>query len=96
MKSGTEVFKNRTAVHLQMDNRLDYMTEYPVATAILEILFTGYYILEFVKDGRLSECLDTGRLSSLELVLDLNAPGTVDSISVYAVELIVPPKNNNA
>ncbi|MBA7495370.1 hypothetical protein ES702_05952 [subsurface metagenome] len=96
LKSGTEVFKNRTAVHLQMDNRVDYMTEFPVATAILENLFNGYYLLEFVKDGRLSECLDTSRLSSLELVLDINAPGTVDSISVYAVELIVPPKINNA
>ena len=54
----------------------------------------GYYILEFVKDGRLTECLDTSRLSSLELTLDVVAVDAVDHldfIDVYLTELIRPP-----
>lgn len=100
IKSGTEVFKNRIAGFLQGDNRLERGIEVPEqdgsAAAVdhyfLEHNLEGYYLLEFVKDGRLTECLDTSRLSSLELELDVNHPGTVDFIDVYPVELIAPPK----
>ena len=81
-----------------MDNRLDYAQENPVSTAAalgghdyINNLRDGWYILEFVRDGRLTECLDTSRLSSLELILDVNNPGTTDVITVMPVELIVPP-----
>lgn len=101
IKSGTEVYKNGNALHFQMRNRLDYMLECPVSTAAalggadyINNLLTGYYMLEFVRDGRLTECLDTSRLSSLELILDVNNPGTTDILSIYPVELIVPPVQN--
>ncbi len=99
IKAGTEVFKNRIASFLQMDNRLECGIEVPNvdsdAAAVdhysLEHLLEGYYLLEFVKDGRLTECLDTGRLSSLELLLDVNNVGAADFVEVYPVELIRPP-----
>jgi len=98
LQAGTEVFKYRIAGCLQADNRLDYAIEVPERTAsaaalnhrLQELLLEGYYVLEFVKDGRLTECLDTARLSSLELVLDVANPGTNDFIDVYPCELIRP------
>lgn len=98
LQAGTEVFKYRIAGGLQASNRLDYQMQIPELTAsaaalnhrLLENLQEGYYILDFVKDGRLTECLDTSRLSSLDLVLDVAHPGTVDTIDVYPVELIRP------
>ncbi len=91
LKSGTEVFKQRDSLHLQMDNKIEFGLEVPVSTAILENRLDGYHILEFVKDGRLTECLDSSRLSTLELISTVAHPGTVDMLSVYPVELIVPP-----
>ncbi len=100
IKAGTEVFKNRFAGFLQMDNRLECGIEVAEvdgsAAAVdhyfLEHLLEGYYLLEFVKDGRLTECLDTSRLSSLELMLDVNTVGTSDFIDIYPCELIRPPQ----
>lgn len=99
LKSGTEVYVNRAAYHLQMDNRVDYQLENPVSLAAAlggaeyeNLIRTGWYFVEFVRDGRLTECLDTSRLSSLEFVLDVNHPGTTDSVTIYPVELIVPPQ----
>jgi len=101
LQAGTEVFKYRIAGTLSYDNRLDYMIEVPellqqgAAAAIdhrlTEYPLEGYYVLEFVKDGRLTECLDTSRLSSLELILDVAHPGTEDFIDVFPCELIRPP-----
>ncbi len=99
LKSGTEVFKYRIAGFLQACNRLDYEMEVPEIISdaaalnhrLEEQSLEGYYILEFVKDGRLTECLDTSQLSSLELELDVASVGTVDVIDVYLTELIRPP-----
>jgi len=98
LQAGTEVFKYRIAGCLQADNRLDFQMQVPERTGsaaalnhrLQELTQEGYYILEFVKDGRLTECLDTQRLSSLELILDVAHPGTDDFIDVYPVELIKP------
>jgi len=100
--SGTEVFKYRAAGFLQACNRLDKAMEVPELMAdaalthrLLERRLEGYYILEFVKDGRLTECLDTSKLSSLELTLDVVAVDAVDHldfIDVYLTELIRPPE----
>lgn len=99
VKSGTEVFKYRMAGFLQACNRLDYGMEVPEIIGdaaalnhrLEEQCLEGYYILEFVKDGRLTECLDTSRLSSLELELDVVSVGTLDFVDVYLTELIRPP-----
>jgi hypothetical protein len=104
LKSGTEVYKYRIAGPLQANNRLEYMMQVPERTGtaaalnhrLQELLQEGYYVLEFVKDGHLTECLDTSRLSGLELVLDVAHPGTTDFIDVYCVELIAPPIQVNA
>lgn len=98
LKSGAEVYKNVAAYHHMMKNRVDYQLENPVSLAAAlgghdyaNLVRTGYYVLDFVRDGRLTECLDTSRLSSLELVLNVLHPGTTDLVRVYPVELIVPP-----
>ncbi len=102
IKAGTEVFKNRYASFLQMDNRLECGIEVPnvdgdaaaVDHYMLEHLLEGYYLLEFVKDGRLTECLDTSKLSSLELMLDVSSVGTDDFIDIFPCEMIAPPPTN--
>lgn len=96
IKAGTEVFKYRIASFLQMDNRLEFATESPISQdtqdrSHQENVIPGYYILEFVKDGRLTECLDTSKLSSLTLELDVAHPGTDDFIDIYPTELLMPP-----
>ena len=101
VKAGTEVFKNRIAPFLQMDNRIECGIEVAEVDAsaaavdhyFLEHVLEGYYLLEFVKDGRLTEMLDTSRLSSLELLLDVNTVGTNDFIDIFPVEMIRPPEN---
>jgi hypothetical protein len=98
LKSGTEVFKNRNAGFLQMDNRVEHQIGVPEVLAsaaaidhfYTEYVLDGYYVLDFVKDGRLTEALDTRQLSSLELLLDVNNPGTVDFIDIYPCELTLP------
>ena len=101
IQSGTEVFKNRIAGFLQRDNRLDTSVEWPVSTAAAlggadyaNRIGDGWYLLEFVVDGRLTEALQTARLSSVELELDIAAPGTVDKLRIYPTEIIVPPQEN--
>jgi len=99
LQSGTEVYKYRLAPSLQMDNRLECAVEVPEldssAAAVdhyyLEHLLEGYYLLEFCKDGHLTESLDTSKLSSLELILDVAHPGTDDFVDVFPAELIMPP-----
>lgn len=101
LQAGTEVFKYRIAGCLANDNRLDYglavpnlLTQgaaAPIDHRLTEYALEGYYILEFVKDGRLTECLDTSKLSSLELILDVVLVGTTrDFIDIYPCELIRP------
>ena len=100
LQAGTEVFKYRIAGCLQMDNRLDYMMEVPERDGsgaaldhfLQELVLEGYYVLEFVKDGRLTEALDTARLSQLELILDVANPGDADFIDVFPCEMIRPPE----
>ena len=98
LASGTEVYKNVAAYHHQMKNKVEYQLECPVSTAAalggadyITRVLDGYYVLEFVKDGRLTECLDTSKLSSLEFIFDVNSIGAVDYLRIYPVELIVPP-----
>ena len=104
IQAGTEVFKQRIGGFLQADNRLETEIQVPerigsgaaLDHALQELLLEGYYLLEFVKDGRLTECLDTSKLSSLKLILDVTKVGTNDFIDVYPCELIRPPVEQNA
>lgn len=100
LRSGTEVFINKNDFHVQMDNRIDYQMENPVSLAAAlggheygNLRRCGYYLVDFVRDGRLTECLNTGRLSSLDFILDVNHPGTTDVITIIPVELITPPED---
>ncbi|MCJ7805911.1 hypothetical protein MUP46_04700, partial [Patescibacteria group bacterium] len=103
LQAGTEVFKYRIAGTLGYDNRSDYELEVPELMSVAAVPGTpidhrltaypleGYYVLEFVKDGRLTECLDTSKLSSLELILDVVLVGTTrDFVDIYPCELIRP------
>lgn len=98
IKAGTEVFKYRIAHCLQADNRLSYELQVPerigsgaaLDHAMQELTLEGYYVLEFVKDGRLTECLNTAKLSSLELELQVAVVGTVNYVDIYCCELLLP------
>lgn len=99
LQAGTEVFKHRIGGCLQASNRLYCGLQVPerIGSAaalnhrLQELLLEGYYLLEFVFDGRLTECLDTSKLSSLTLILDVAHPGTDDFIDVFPCEIIMPP-----
>lgn len=100
--AGTEVFKHRIAGSLQAGAKL--MTELEVPErigsgaalnhALQSLLQEGYYLLEFCPDGRLTEALDTNRLSDLKLTLQVvsQAPQIGDDfIDIFPCELIPPP-----
>ena len=98
LSSGTEVYKYRIAAALQASNRLHRELQVPerigsgaaLDHSLQELLLEGYYLLDFCPDGHLTECLDTSRLSGLELILDVANPGTNDFIDIFPTELIVP------
>ena len=48
----------------------------------------GWYMLDLVTDGRLSEGVDTLGFSELELVFDVDAPGTTDKLVIYPQQII--------
>lgn len=97
--AGTEVFKHRIAGALQAHGKLSKELEIPERTGsaaalnhrLQSLLQEGYYILEFCPDGRLTESLDTNKLSDLKLTLQVVSVGTSDFIDVFPCELIPPP-----
>lgn len=98
LRSGTEVYVSMLAGMLQAQNRLTQGIEVPEVTsdaaalnhALLENVLTGYYYIDFCRDGLLSEALDTRALSDLEFMLQVAKPGTNDFVEVYADELLLP------
>jgi len=98
LKSGTEVYLNMLAGILQAQNRLTQQIQVPelitdaaaVNHRLVEHGMLGYYYIDFCRDGRLSEALDTRVLSDLEFMLNVEAVGDADFIEVYADELMLP------
>jgi len=102
LKSGTETYLYEIAQLLQVQNRLANGLQVPERTGsaaalnhrLQELVQEGYYYIDFCRDGRLSEMLDTSYLSDLELVLEVANPGTNDFIDVYYDHLFMPPKKS--
>ena len=100
LKSGTETYLYEIAQLLQVQNRLANAMQIPERTGsaaalnhrLQELVQEGYYYIDFCRDGRLSEMLDTSFLSDFELVLEVANPGTNDFIDVYFDHLFLPPK----
>jgi hypothetical protein len=96
LQSGTEVYKLWDAARLQFANRLEMATESPISQDTQdrfwhEDVIPGYYLLDFVKDGRLTESLDTSKMSELQLVLNVSSSGTTSGqIDIYPTELLMP------
>lgn len=98
LKSGTEVYLNMLAGILQAQNRLTQQIQVPelvtdaaaISHGLIEQGLLGYYYIDFCRDGRLSEALDTRVLSDLEFMLQVVSVGTADFIEVYADELMLP------
>ena len=96
--SGTEQFIRMPAGLIQATNRLENQLEVPerigsgaaLNHAQQELLLEGYYHLNFVHDGFLTEMLDTSRLSDLKMELTVANPGTDDKAEVIASEIILP------
>lgn len=100
LKSGTEVYLYEVAELLQVQNRLQHAMQVPERTAsaaalnhrLQELTLEGYYYIDFCRDGRLSEMLDTSMLSDLELTIEVANPGAADYVDVYFDHLFPPPK----
>jgi len=99
LRSGTEVFVYEIAQLLQVQNRLQYGLQVPERTGtaaalnhrLQELVLEGYYYIDFCRDGRLTEMLDTTLLNDLELVLEVAYPGQAasDFVDVY-VDHVLP------
>ena len=100
LKSGTEVYLYEVGQLLQVQNRLQHAMEVPERTGsaaalnhrLQELVLEGYYYIDFCRDGRLSEMLDTSMLSDLELSIEVANPGSADYVDVYFDHLFPPPK----
>lgn len=98
LRSGTEVYMYEVAQLLQVQNRLQHAMEVPERTGtaaalnhrLQELILEGYYYIDFCRDGRLSEMLDTSMLNDLELVIEVANPGSADFIDVHS-DIILPP-----
>jgi hypothetical protein len=82
IKSGTDVFFKKQMDVIQGQNAIDYDLEAQT--------FVGYGYVDFCPEGRLVDALNASGLSSLEMILDVSAPGTIDKVRIYPCE-IVPP-----
>lgn len=80
IKSGTDVYFSKMADVIQGENVTFYDLEAQTTT--------GYYYVDFCPEGRLIDALDATKLSSLEMELDVNVPGTTDKIRIYPCEII--------
>lgn len=80
--SGSDVYKNRNATQLRQENK---------AELGLEVMPTGYYLLEFCKDGHLSRSVNTVGLSDLTCEMDVSLQGTTCIIEIFPVELVRVP-----
>lgn len=100
LRSGTEIYLHEIAQLLQVQNRLQHAMEVPERTGtaaalnhrLQELVLEGYYYIDFCRDGRLSEMLDTTMLSDLELNIEVAHPGTNDFIDVYMDHILPPAK----
>jgi len=105
LQSGTEVYLYEIAQLLQVQNRLAHMLEVPerigsgaaLNHAQQELLLEGHYYIDFCRDGRLLEMLNTSMLSDLELVLEVANPGgdaSSDYIDVFYDHVFLPAKTS--
>jgi len=102
LKSGTEIYLYEVGQLLQVQNRLAHELQVPerigsgaaLDHALQELVLEGYYYIDFCRDGRLKEMLDTSFLSDLELVIEVANPGDADFIDVYFDQLFLPPKKS--
>ena len=100
LKSGTEIYLYEVGQLLQVQNRLAQglnVQERTGSAAALnhrlqELVLEGYYYIDFCRDGRLKQMLDTSFLSDLELVIEVANPGDADFIDIYYDQLFLPPK----
>ena len=98
LRSGTEVYLYEIAQLLQVQNRLQHAIEVPERTGsaaalnhrLQELILEGYFLIDFCRDGRLSEMLNTSMLSDLELLLEVANPGDADFVDVY-YDQVFPP-----
>lgn len=80
--SGSDVYKNLSAIKLRQENKSELG---------LEVMPTGYYLLEFCKDGHLSRSVNTYGLSDLTCEMDVTKQGTLCIVEIFPVELVRVP-----
>lgn len=87
--SGTTVYADLRAEVLRDEYRV--MNGIPldeVARRSTSSSAAGWFVLDMVTDGRLSEGIDSLGLAELKLQLDVAAPGTVDKVRVWPQQII--------
>lgn len=82
IKTGSNVLKNRAGLALREENK-QYCG--------LETMPTGYYLLEFCKDGHLTRSVNTLGMSDLTCEMDVTKQGTNCFIEIFPVELVQVP-----
>lgn len=82
IKSGSDIYKNRDATQLRQENKTELH---------LETMPTGYYLLEFCKDGHLSRAVNTIGMSDLTCEMDVSLQGTTCIIEIFPAELVRVP-----
>jgi len=80
--TGSNVLKNRVALALREENKADLG---------LETMPTGYYLLEFCKDGHLTRAINTLGMSDLTCEMDVTKQGTTCIVEIFPVELVKVP-----
>lgn len=82
IQSGTDVYFSAMADVIQGDNSIFYDLEAQS--------FVGLHYIDFCPEGRMVDALPAQNLSSLEMILDVSNPGTIDKVRVYPCEIVSP------
>jgi len=82
IKTGSDILKNRNALSLREENKTD---------CGLETMPTGYYLLEFCKDGHLTRSINTMGMSDLTAEMNVTKKGTNCVIEIFPVEIVKVP-----
>lgn len=81
VQSGVNVYFNVDGADLRDHNKREFK---------LETMPAGYYVITFPRDGFAMQSLDTRKMSSLELMLNVTKGTGTTLLKVYTQELLVP------
>lgn len=81
IQSGVNNFYNMDGAEIRALNKKRYG---------LETMPAGYYVIDFTRDGFAMQSLDSRRMSSLEMMLDVSVGSGTTLVKVFSQELLIP------